>query len=305
MGDFQKEKTFISGVVYLHNDGASAIKFLEIVDSEFSSFFENYEYVLVNDACTDDTIERIKVWSQNIESPVTILHMSLYHGVEDSMNAGIDVAIGDFVYEFDSTQIPYDKSLITEAYHKSISGNDIVCVCPNQVNTGSSLFYRIFNANSGSVYKIHTDAFRLVSRRAINRVHLSHVYIPYRKAAYASCGLKICTMSFSGNISNNQSSKISLAVDSLALYTNVGYKISIWITIFMMLVSVIELIYTVIIYFIGKPIAGWTTTMLVISFGFLGLFFILSIVIKYMSINLDMAFRKQKYLIKSIEKIQK
>ena len=305
MSELQKEKTFISAVVYFHNDTASAIQFLEQIDSELSSSFENYEYVLVNDACADDTIERIKIWSQGIEAPVTILHMSLYHGVEDAMNAGIDAAIGDFVYEFDSTQMPYNKELIIEAYRKSISGNDIVCVCPDQVNVDSRLFYRIFNANSRSAYIIQTDAFRIVSRRAINRVHSSHVYMPYRKAAYASCGLRIFTLSFSGNVSNNQRSKISLAVDSLALYTNVGYKISIWITLFMMLVSVIELVYTVVIYFIGKPIAGWTTTMIVISFGFLGLFFILSIVIKYLSINLDMTFRKQKYLIESVEKIQK
>lgn len=305
MGNCQKEKTFISAVIYLHNDGSSAVRFMESVEQELSASFENYEYILVNDACTDDTIKYVKKWSDNVNVPITIIHMSLYHGVEDSMNAGIDAAIGDFVYEFDSTQMPYDKRMIIEAYRKAISGNDIVCVCPDQVNASSRLFYWIFNTNSDSVYKIHTDAFRLVSRRLINRVHSSHLYLPYRKAAYASSGLKMCIMSFSGRVSNNQKSRIDMAVDSLALYTNVGYKISIWITLIMMLVSALELIYTVVIYIIGKPIVGWTTTMLVISFGFLGLFFILSIVIKYMAINLDMAFRKQKYLIERVEKIQK
>ncbi len=73
----------------------------------------------------------------------------------------------------------------------------------------------------------------------------------------------------------------------------------------MMFVSIAELIYTVVIYCIGKPIAGWTTTMLVVSFGFLGLFFVLSIVIKYLSLNIDMSFRRLKYLVESVERVQK
>ncbi len=304
MVETKKEKTFISAVVYLHNDGMVAKKFFENVDIELRENFENYELIAVDDSCTDDTIKIVKEWANGKSVPLTIIHMSLYHGVEDAMNAGIDVAIGDFVYEFDSTQMPYDKELIITAYRSSIEGNDIVCVCPEHVSKSSSLFYRIYNANSGSAYKLHTDAFRLVTRRAINRVHSSHAYMPYRKAAYAVSGLKMSTLSFNGKVSNNQRSKISLAIDSLALYTNAGYKISIGFTIFMMLVTIAELIYTLIVYFMGIPVVGWTTTILVISFGFLGLFFCQSIVIKYLSLNLDMSFRKQKYLIESIEKNQ-
>ena len=231
--------------------------------------------------------------------------MSLYHGVENAMNAGIDAAIGDFIYEFDSTQLPYEPYLIMDAYRRSLEGNDIVCICPKYVSGSSGLFYKLFNANINSEYKLQTDAFRLVTRRALNRVHASHSYMPYRKAAYVASGLKMSSITFDGRISNNQRSRISLAIDSLALYTNAGYKLSLGITFFMMFIAILELVYTVIIYCIGKPIAGWTTTMLVTSFGFLGLFVILSIIIKFLSLNLDMSFRKQKYLVENIEKIQK
>lgn len=301
----EKEKTFISAVIYLHNDGRTAIEFLNVIQPVLEQNFEDYELIAVDDSCTDDTLSGIKEWAVGKDAPLTILHMSLYHGVEDAMNAGIDVAIGDFIFEFDSTQMPYDKSLIMDAYRNSLEGNDIVCVCPDRVKGSSRLFYRIFNANSGSVYKLHTDAFRLVTRRAINRVHASHAYMPYRKAAYAASGLKMSSLSFDGKVSNNQRSRLSLAINSLALYTNAGYRISIGFTVFMMAVTLVELIYTLVIYFMGIPIVGWTTTILVISFGFLGLFFSQSIIIKYLSLNLDMSFRKQKYLIESIEKIQK
>ena len=260
---------------------------------------------MVDDVCTDKSVQILKKWAEDIDKPITILHMSLYHGREEAMNAGIDAAIGDFVYEFDSMQLPYDVKLIYEAYQHEIAGNDIVCVCPTHVRRSSSFFYRIFNANSKSIYQLQTDAFRIVTRRALNRVHMLTSFMPYRKASYAASGLKMGYIVFEGEVQSKEKNRISLAIDSLALYTNAGYRISIGITFFMTIVAFAELAYTVVIYCIGKPIAGWTTTMLVISFGFLGLFFILSILIKYMSLNLDMIFHKQKYLIESIERIQK
>lgn len=305
MIETHKEKTFISAIVYLHNDSATIINFLEKMENVLQENFSNYEIVAVDDSCTDDTMQKLKQWAKGKITALTILHMSLYHGVEDAMNAGIDSAIGDFLFEFDSTQMPYHSELIMEAYRTALRGNDIVCVCPEHVSGSSGLFYKVFNANSNSVYKIQTDAFRLVTRRAVNRVHASHSYMPYRKAAYAASGLKMCSLTFDGIISNNQRSKLSLAIDSLALYTNAGYRISIGFTCFMILVTLAELIYILVVYFLGIPIVGWTTTLLVISFGFLGLFFSQSIIIKYLSLNLDMVFRKQKYLIESIEKIQK
>lgn len=45
-----------------------------------------------------------------MEKPLTILNMSLHQGVEQAMNAGLDAAIGDFVFEFDSLDTPYPPS---------------------------------------------------------------------------------------------------------------------------------------------------------------------------------------------------
>jgi dolichol-phosphate mannosyltransferase len=50
-------------------------------------------------------------------------------------------------------------------------------------------------------------------------------------------------------------------------------------------------------------IEGWTTTMLFLSFGFMGLFIFLTMIIKYMDLLVRLVFTKQKYLIRGIEKI--
>ena len=111
-----KDNNFISAVVYLHNDGARAVEFCRTVAAELDANFKQYELVVVDDACTDDTVKQLRTWGREQDAPLTILHMSIYHGLEDAMNAGLDAAIGDYVYEFDSTELCYAPPLIMQAY---------------------------------------------------------------------------------------------------------------------------------------------------------------------------------------------
>lgn len=300
-----KEKNFVSAVVYLHNDGTRAVEFCKLLAAELDAHFDQYELVAVDDACTDDTVPALRDWARDLTRPLTILHMSLHQGLESGMNAGLDAAIGDYVYEFDSTYQPYDASLIFKAYETALKGNDIVSVCPNRTSGGSSLFYKLFNANSHSAYQLRTDAFRLVTRRAINRVHASSEHLPYRKAAYAASGLKMADLEFDGRLPVQGTGRLTLAADSLALYTDAGFKASAGIAVVMMLLALAELVYTLVIFLTGHPIEGWTTTMFVLTLGFAGLFAVLTIVVKYLSLLVDLSFKKQKYLVESIEKIQK
>lgn len=300
-----REKNFISAIVYLHNDGDKVVPFFQKLNEVLEEHFDKYELIAVDDACTDDSLLSLKKWAANLEKPLTILHMSLYQKRESAMNAGLDCSIGDYVIEFDKVQTDLDFNLVFEAYNKTQEGNDIVSVCPKKAQGSSKLFYRIFNSSSKSAYELTTDVFRVITRRAINRVHAMSEYLPYRKAAYAASGLRMSMLYYDGSIKDENKGRFSLAVNSLALYTDAGYKVSIGITLAMLLIALSEIIYTIVIYCIGKPIEGWTTTMLVLTFGFFGMFLILTIVIKYLSLLLDMNFRKQKYLIEGVEKIQK
>ena len=300
-----REKNFISAIVYLHNDGDKVVSFFQKLNGILAENFDKYELIAVDDACTDDSVSLLKKWASNLEKPLTILHMSLYQKRESAMNAGLDCSIGDYVIEFDKVLSDLDFNLVIKAYKKTQEGNDIVSVCPEKVQGSSKLFYKVFNSSNNSAYELTTDIFRVVTRRGINRVHAMSEYLPYRKAAYAASGLKMATLYFDGSTRDENRGRFSLAINSLALYTNAGYKVSIGITLAMLMIALCEIVYTIVIYCIGKPIEGWTTTMLVLTFGFFGMFLILTIVIKYLSLLLDMNFRKHKYLIEGVEKIQR
>ena len=284
---------------------AQAVEFCRTAAAELDAHFAQYELVVVDDACTDDTVAQLRAWGKEQAAPLTILHMSTYHGLENAMNAGLDAAIGDYVYEFDSTELCYPAELIFKAYPTALTGGDIVSVCPRTVRGSSGLFYKVFNAHSQSAYRLRTDAFRLVTRRAINRVHASSAHLPYRKAAYAASGLKMTDLEFDGQLTVKSKGRFNLALDSLALYTNAGFKASMTVTLCMLALALAELVYTLVVFITGHPVEGWTTTMFVITVGFSGLFAVLTIVVKYLSLLVDLVFKQQKYLVESIEKLQK
>ena len=82
-----------------------------------------------------------------------------------------------------------------------------------------------------------------------------------------------------------------------------GYRISLSIAVAMLLLTLAELVYTLVVYLGGRPVDGWTTTMLVLTVGFFGLFCILAIVIKYLSLLTELVFKQQKYLVEGVEKL--
>lgn len=298
-----KEQNFISAVVCVTDDGDATLAFFETLRRCLEERFEQYEFIAVNADSARNGAANLRRWAASLDKPLTLLNMSLRQSHEQCMNAGLDISIGDYVYEFDTVETPYPEDLIWEAYETAVSGSDIVAVCPRTERPMSRLFYRIFNAHSSAAYPLRTDCFRLTSRRAVNRVRAISETMPYRKAAYAACGLKTSVLEFDGGMSRVRQDRLSLAVDSLVLYTDFGYAFSVRLTLLMLLIALAELVYTVAVYLTGNPVSGWTTTMLVLTLGFTGLFGILAVVVKYLSLLLRLIFQKQGYLVESIEKL--
>lgn len=312
-----KEKNFASAVIYIHNDEENLINALNEIYNVLKNNFLKFEMICVNDFSTDNSIKVIEDFSNNIDcAVVSIVNMGFYHGLESSMNAGVDFAIGDFVFEFDNTYVDYESNLIMQVYRRSLEGYDIVSAAPkNTKNMYSKLFYNIFNNYSDNSYKLRTESFRVLSRRAINRVDSISKTIPYRKAMYATCGMNIDYISYDNKIDNNmtkaskskniKSHREKLAIDSLILFTNVTYKISLVLSIIMVSFTLLTGIYTLISYFgQNRPVEGWTPIMGLVSAGFFGIFLILTLIIKYLDLILKLVFKKQKYLVSSIEKLR-
>ena len=288
-----KEKNFISAIVYIRNDEVMIEEFTKKLNRVLKDHFLKYEIIFVNDASTDNTIEKLKEVAKKIENAtIHIVNMSYYQGKEMAMNAGLDLSIGDFVYMFDSALIDYDLEVVYQIYEKSLEGYDIVnATADKKGRISSRLFYKLFNKYANYEYKLDTYTFQIISRRAINRVYSISKTVPYRKAVQANCGLKMTTVKYKSEaLRKHKLDKIS-------------YKIALTLSIIMILLTIGVGVYTIFTFVAAKPIEGWTTTMLFLALGFLGMFSILTIIIKYLSVILNLIFKKTNYLVESIEKI--
>jgi len=313
------EKKFVSTVIYLHDDEKYICSFLDKIVPVIQNEFQQYEVVFVDDCCTDGTIGIIKDWvkNQNIDGVVSIVHMGIYQGLEASMNAGRDASIGDFVFEFDKTIDDFEASMIMDLYKKSQEGFDIVAASAKGSGDGfSRMFYRIFNLNARVSISLQTESFRIISRRAINRIRSMSTYIPYRKMLYSTCGLNHTVIEYTSKMSakarkehkkKNASvwERSDLAFKTFAIYTNVMEKVSFILALFFLLFSVGMIAYSIIDHFVSSNLAeGWTSIVCIMSFGFFGVFTLITIVLRYLSIIIDLNFVKQRMVVEDIEKIR-
>lgn len=316
MEQTSKEKNFVSCVIYLHNDGQVVKDFLRSICGVMQNHFEKYEIVCVNDGCTDDTVEQIHSFLEELEyaKAVSLINLSFYQGVETAMNAGGDLAVGDFLFEFDKCSLDFDPDLIMQVYRRALEGYDVVSAAPKHgVALSSKIFYALYNWSSRFHCHIRQERFRIVSRRAINRVNQMNIYVPYRKAMYMSCGLKTDTIVYDNKetvkkVRNREErgTRSGLAVDTLVLFTDVLEKFSMMTS--MVLFAFLIVMFGWIVYSIFstvRPVEGWLSLMALMSFGFFMLSVLLTLIFKYLSLILSISFKRQRYVIEGVEKLAK
>lgn len=311
-----KQKNFISCVIYMHNEEGKLKTFLNGVRDIMEENFEKYEIICVDDDSDDGTVAELQEFIQEAEAgkPVSLIRMSYYQGIEPAMNAGCDLAVGDFIFEFDRVLMDYEPELVMQVYNKALEGYDIVAAAPKRhISFTSRLFYFVYNIGNRSANKLVQERFRLVSRRAVNRVNQLNTYVPYRKAMYVNCGLKLATISYEnasaghmGQDKKERESRSMLAFNSFIIFTDILEKLSLMLCGVFLLVMLVMAGYVVWSVFSEvRPVEGWMSTVGLMSFGFFGLFLLLTLILKYLSVILNLEFRKQRYVSSGIEKLTK
>ena len=309
-----KEKKFVSAVIYIHNAEKRVEDFLRMVIGALETNFEHSEIICVNDYSNDQSVNIIKKISDETKTTcVSILNMSHFHGLEVAMNAGVNLAIGDYVFEFDTVIKDYEDDMIMKVYERCLEGYDVVSASPHHKTSAfSKFFYRVFMRYSDTHCIMNTENFRILSRRIINRTEAMNTSVVYRKVLYVGSGLKTDCIKYDPTnsikyITDSKEKKYrsSLAMDSLILFTQIGYRFSIAMTFLMILVAVGMIGYTVFIYCTAKPVEGWTTTVLFLATAFFGLFGIMTVVIKYLQLIIKMVFNRSHFSFESIEKLSK
>ena len=145
-----KEKNFISVVLYLYNKVQEISVFLPKLYAMLEDNFLNFEIICVNDDSKDQSREAVKKFAGQVrgKAVISLIDMSVYQGREAAMNAGVELAIGDYVFEVDYFE-KLDGLLeqFMAVYNKAMEGYDIVSLVPENQRWSrrSSLFYMLYN----------------------------------------------------------------------------------------------------------------------------------------------------------------
>jgi len=304
-----KEKCFVSVVTYLCNDGGSVFEYLTRMNSIISDGFESFEFVMVNDFSTDNTVDEIRRFKNSSNATVVVVNMAWSHGPELAILAGNDMAIGDFIVEVDSAALDFPPGLVYEMYQKCTSGTDIVSAVPkSRIKFKSRVFYSLFNSVTG--IGLTTETLRIVTRRALNAVLMSKEKIRYRKLLYKLSGYPSASVEYepasgpAAHHGRSLRSDIALALNVLTSYSDLGLRIAALLSFVFFAFSCGGGLYAILIYiFKQSVVTGWTTTMLFLSFGFSGMFFVMGFLLKYLSMILQEVQNKPLYRVTSVERV--
>lgn len=304
--ELNKEKNFISAVVYCHNEEKTIKSFIENLDNTLNANFLKYEIIIVNGACTDNTIEIVKEYAKTKRGIViSILNLSIAWGAEYGINSGIDLSIGDYVLEFDSTKVDYDWSLVMDMYRKSQEGNDFVCaVSDRKINLGKRLFYHTINTSAPLAYHIGPCSFRLLSRRGINRVRSLTKTVASRKVSYARSGLPMADVHYVADknceMPHDSEPKV---ITTLLLYTSLGSVWSIKLVKYILLLFLLCIVYAIGSAIIAGTVSTTAVLVTLITACFTGVYGLLAIVAIYLKAVIDFVFKKKDVIFVSIEKL--
>lgn len=307
----QKEKNYVSVVLYVHNNETNIESVVLKLDELFSSSFSNFEFILVNDFSSDQSINKVKSIKEKLNATVAVLNLSYYHGQELAMISGQKLAIGDYVFELDTLNIDYDLNELINIYNTSLKGFDIVALSPQKKSSFfNRIFYNLLEKSSALKMRLYTETARIISRRAINRVGILNTSVNYRKATYHYAGLPSQNLFYTPIHESNYNelgfgAKFNLAYEIMIRYSHIASTISIGLSLFFMLFSVLMIGYVVASYIIVQNIAsGWTTTMMFLTISFSGLFLVLSMILKYLDMLLRDKTINKTYVYDSIEQIK-
>ncbi|WDZ82434.1 glycosyltransferase [Micromonospora cathayae] len=284
-------KTFVSLVLYCRNDAALE-RFLEQVGPWLTEHFELHELVVVDDNSTNDPTPLVRACATRHRLNAVVIRLARRHGVEAGIKAGLDRAMGDWVFELESPTVDFPLDTLALMYQVGTTGGcDIVTASGDDGPLRSRIFYRLVNHYSDLDTPLRTERLRLTSRRALAAMLAMREKVRYRKALYAILGHRHQHLRYTRTTVDSTAHRrrlnretSSLAFDVLLSFSNFGLRVAHRLSLMFGSLSLAGIGYaTAVFLFKSDLIEGWTTLAILVSGGFTGVFLILGVLGEYLA----------------------
>ena len=273
----------------------------------------SYEIIFVNDDSTDNS-EKILLDLQK-DNPIKIINMSRNFGVDPCVIAGFRHAKGDAVVYL-HTDLQDPPELIPKLVEKFEEGNDVVHTVRTKRHGESKLrmfitkiAYHIIHYLSDLNLPIQAGDYKLISRKALDKILMQNEFRPYVRGLSVWVGYKQTFVHYEREARGAGESKMPLlsagpVVDFINGVTSYSLKplyMGIFFGFLSIIFSILLIIYALFLKFNGLAIPGATSIIIAISFFSGILLFTLGIIGIYLARIFEQTKGRDQYIIKDIK----
>ena len=274
---------------------------------------EDSRVVLVDDGSKDRTPDIIRK-AHREETLFSGIHFSRNFGHQAAVLAGYMFAASrcDCVISIDA-DLQQDPDAIGEFLRCYREGYDIVYGVRNSRETDgtfkkatSQMFYRLMERFDSGIIPNHAD-YRLLSREALEALSEYKETNVFLRGLIPTLGFSSTVVHFdvrdrqAGESKYTMSKMLKLAADGITSFSIAPMHLIFMIGVFMVIISILIMLQTVIEYFMGKTVAGWSTIVISI-WGIGGLQLIAQGIIgEYVGKNYMESKKRPRYIIEAVE----
>jgi len=266
------------------------------------------EVVFVNDGSKDKSIDLLRRMASH-EPRYRVIGFSRNFGHQRAITAGMEKSRGRAVVVMDA-DLQDPPEVILEMVAKWREGYDVV-YGRRRSRAGESafklvtakIFYRIFAALIPIEVPLDTGDFRLMSRRVVTTMRGLRESHRFVRGLVAWVGFKQTAVEYdraaraAGETKYPLKKMIAFAIDGIASFSIQPLRFATYVGAFVGAASVLYAIASVISWFAGRTVPGWTTTVMLVSFLFSVQFFMLGVLGEYVGRIYEQVKRRPLYII--------
>ena len=286
----------LSLIVPCYNEEKSIPLFYAECNKALKEIDCDYEYLFVDDGSRDGTLNILKELSQN-DDHVHYYSFSRNFGKEAAMYCGLNNASGDYTCVIDADL--QDPPILLKEMLKELESGEFDCVATRRVTRKGEppirsffarLFYKIINKISDVDIVDGARDYRLMTRDMVEAIIAMEEYNRFSKGIFGWVGFRTKWIEYeniervAGETKWSFFKLFRYAIDGIVGFSQAPLSTASWLGVLMTFLSFIAIIFIVVRRLIfGDPVAGWASTICIITFiGGIQLL-MLGIVGKYLS----------------------
>jgi glycosyltransferase involved in cell wall biosynthesis len=236
----------------------------------------SHEIVLINDGSRDGSWAMMQELARS-DGRVVAVNLSRNHGHQLALTAGLDLCCGERILIIDA-DLQDPPELLAAMMEEMDRHQADVVYAVRRGRSGETafkkatakLFYRLLDRLTDVDIPLDTGDFRLMSRRALDAFLSLPEQARFIRGMVSWVGFRQIPFAydrqerFSGSTKYPLRKMIAFALDAVTGFSTAPLRLASHIGLWLVLASVLLLIYIAIGFLSGTAVAGWTSTMLVV-----------------------------------------